>query len=104
MLRDGDADAERDRSRTPAGEPAPVLPPRSQRSPRSFRDPELCELRGYHGPFTRTGEYDSFPGWKGMGECAVCGSTRRVPDEEARRLATLGREEPPRTTPESPPR
>lgn len=58
--------------------------------PDPLQDPELCEQRGYHGPFSRTEMYDRLPEWRGMGECMLCGSCRHVPTEETRRLATLG--------------
>lgn len=55
--------------------------------PHPLWDPQLCEDRGYHGPFLRMETYARFPGWEGMGECSACGSCRHVPSEEARRLA-----------------
>ena len=42
--------------------------------PGNFRA-SVCEDRGYHGPFVNRKLYDLFPGWEGMGDCAVCGST-----------------------------
>lgn len=63
----------------------------------SRENPELCEIRGYHGPFEGLEKYELFPGWFGVGDCAVCGSTLFIPAEEARRDAVLhGEGHPPR--------
>ncbi len=54
---------------------APMSPfvPLSAREP-----PEFCERRGHHGPYVNAERYLEFPGWDGMGECIVCGSTVRI--------------------------
>jgi hypothetical protein len=56
----------------------------------SLQDPEVCERRGFHGPFKRTEIYDSFPGWEGYGDCILCGSCRHVQTEETRRSSVAG--------------
>lgn len=52
-------------------------------------EPGYCERRGYHGPFTNLEKYDAEPGWQGLGECMLCGSTRHVRREENRRREIL---------------
>jgi hypothetical protein len=65
----------------------------------ALQDPEVCERRGFHGPFKRTEIYDSFPGWEGYGDCVLCGSCRHILSEEARRLATTTAADPPHVLP-----
>jgi hypothetical protein len=45
-----------------------------------------CERRGYCGPFLNEAYYDAFPEplWHGMGDCAQCGTTRKVGRERPR--------------------
>ena len=47
---------------------------------------EICDRRGYCGPFINCGVYDAYPDpiWHGCGECVHCCGTRRVADEEAK--------------------
>lgn len=59
---------------------------------RDLAEPGHCERRGYHGPFTNLEKYDSEPGWQGLGECVLCGSTRHVRTEESRRREVLDRD------------
>lgn len=53
------------------------------------QDAAVCEARGYHGPFIHREKYADFPGWEGMGDCALCRSTRLVAVEEARKRIAL---------------
>ena len=43
----------------------------------------VCHPRGYCGPFINQDYYDAFPDavWHGMGDCATCGTTRKVAPE-----------------------
>jgi hypothetical protein len=65
----------------------------------ALQDPEVCERRGYHGPFKRTEIYESFPGWEGYGDCESCGSCRHVQTEENRKAVALGATDPRNPTP-----
>jgi hypothetical protein len=58
---------------------------------RSLREAQLnrlniCQVRGYCGPFINQEVYDSFPDpiWRGSAECVVCCDTRNVAEEEAK--------------------
>ena len=57
-------------------------------------EPSFCEQRGYHGPFSNLEKYNSEPGWQGLGECTLCGSTRHVRTEEERRRKIMRKQRP----------
>lgn len=60
---------------------------------------EICEPRGYCGPFINCEVYDTFPDpvWHGCAECVHCCGTRNVAEEEAKQQLSL------RVTPEAAP-
>lgn len=68
-------------------------------SPPPSGNPDFCERRGWHGPFSRTTIYDLHPEWEGMGDCVVCGGTFNVAREQARRRAMGGTFEDPERSP-----
>ena len=47
---------------------------------------EICDARGYCGPFINQDVYDKFPDpvWHGSGECVHCCGTRNVAEEEVK--------------------
>lgn len=49
-------------------------------------DPGECDRRGRHGPFVNADRFADFPGWEGMADCAMCGSTVIRPGEPALEL------------------
>lgn len=59
---------------------------------------EICDRRGYCGPFINSAVYDTFPDpvWHGCGECVNCCGTRKIAEEEEKRLRAM-------TDPEDPP-
>lgn len=52
---------------------------------------EICDRRGYCGPFINMAVYDAFPDpvWHGCGECVNCCGTRKIAEEEGKRARAM---------------
>jgi len=59
-------------------------------APRPTHDPDFCAQRGFHGPLIRAEVYATVPGWEGMGDCAACGTTIRIPTPVDRDVPATG--------------